>query len=69
MKAIFWDNDGVLVDTERLYYKATREVLAQVGVLLDEVVYAQLFLKESRGAWHLAAEKGVPITIIEGLRR
>ena len=35
-KAIFWDNDGVLVDTEGLYYQATREVIATVGVSLSE---------------------------------
>jgi beta-phosphoglucomutase-like phosphatase (HAD superfamily) len=34
-KAIFWDNDGVLVDTERLYYTATKQVLATVGVDLS----------------------------------
>jgi hypothetical protein len=24
IRAIFWDNDGVLVDTEKLYFQATR---------------------------------------------
>ena len=28
---IFWDNDGVLVDTEGLYYQASRDVLASIG--------------------------------------
>ena len=28
IRAIFWDNDGVLVDTEHLYFQATRQVLA-----------------------------------------
>src|SRR5690349_14393675 len=32
--ALLWDNDGVLVDTEGLYFQATREVLASVGVEL-----------------------------------
>ena len=27
-KAILWDNDGVLVDTEGLYFQATRETIA-----------------------------------------
>jgi beta-phosphoglucomutase-like phosphatase (HAD superfamily) len=40
IKAIFWDNDGVLVDTERLYFIATQRVLAGVGVSLSqELVY------------------------------
>jgi len=68
MKAILWDHDGVLVDTERLYYQATRDVLATVGVGLTVDLYRQLFLKESRGAWHLAAERGVGAAEIEKLR-
>jgi phosphoglycolate phosphatase-like HAD superfamily hydrolase len=31
MLTILWDNDGVLVDTEGLYVRATRTVLAEVG--------------------------------------
>ena len=32
-RQIFWDNDGVLVDTERYYLQASQEALASVGVL------------------------------------
>jgi HAD superfamily hydrolase (TIGR01509 family) len=51
---LLWDHDGVLVDTEHLYMQATREVLATVGVALDEALYRELFLKQGIGAWHLA---------------
>jgi len=34
MLTILWDNDGVLVDTEGLYFRATQEVLRTVGVHL-----------------------------------
>lgn len=57
--ALLWDHDGVLVDTEHLYFQATRELLAEVGVQLDASTYRQLFLVEGTGAWHLAAERGV----------
>jgi HAD superfamily hydrolase (TIGR01509 family) len=53
IKAILWDNDGVLVDTERLYFRATQEVLASIGFELSEEQFVQLFLIESRGPWHL----------------
>jgi len=56
--AILWDNDGVLVDTEALYFQATREQLASVGATLSEALYIELFLREGRGAWHLARELG-----------
>jgi HAD superfamily hydrolase (TIGR01509 family) len=66
--AVFWDNDGVLVDSERLYFQATQQVLQSVGVELNLERYQGLYLKESRGAWHLAVEKGVAATDVEGLR-
>lgn len=57
-KAILWDNDGVLVDTERLYCEATREILGTVGIDLSDDEYRELFLKHNSGAWHLAAAQG-----------
>ncbi|MCU0562845.1 MAG: HAD-IA family hydrolase [Desulfobacterales bacterium] len=43
--AIFWDNDGVLVDTEVLYYEANRQVLAGLGV---ELTVEQFAMEEKR---------------------
>ena len=34
MFTILWDNDGVLVETEGLYFRATQAVLAPVGIQL-----------------------------------
>lgn len=59
IKAIFWDNDGILVDTERLYFQATQQVLAEIGVDFAEAMYIDLFLNKAQGAWHLALEKGL----------
>lgn len=68
IKAILWDNDGVLVDTEYLYFHATRGILAKVGVELTKELYVEHMLRQSNGAWHLAAEKGVPPAEIDRLR-
>jgi HAD superfamily hydrolase (TIGR01509 family) len=68
IKAIFWDNDGVLVDTERLYYIATHRVLAGVGVYLTKEQYIELLLVQGKPPWYLAAEKGVTPDEIEKLR-
>jgi HAD superfamily hydrolase (TIGR01509 family) len=68
-EAIFWDNDGVLVDTEGLYFQATREVLAGVGVSLTEELYRELFLRQARGAWHLAEARGLPAAEVAALRQ
>ena len=67
-EAILFDNDGVLVDTEALYFQANREALAGVGVELDEATYVELFLREGLGAWHLAEARGVSAAGIEELR-
>lgn len=52
-KAIFWDNDGVLVDTEKYYFEATRHVLGYEGIDLAQELYVNFLLKQSVGAWHL----------------
>ena len=67
-EAILFDNDGVLVDTEGLYYRANREVLAGVGVALDEATYVELFLREGTGAWHLAEARGLSAEAVTDLR-
>ena len=68
IRAILWDNDGVLVDTEPLYFRATREILARVGVDLTQELYVEHLLKQGKGAWHLAAEKGAPPGEIDRMR-
>jgi HAD superfamily hydrolase (TIGR01509 family) len=68
IRAIFWDNDGVLVDTERLYFQATQETLESVGVSLNHEHYVEFFLRQGRGAWHLLEERGVSAADVERLR-
>ncbi len=68
-QAILWDNDGILVDTEHLYFQATREVLAPVGVNLTEELYRELLLVQAKGAWHLAVEQGVSETEVATLKK
>ncbi len=67
-KAILWDNDGVLVDTEHLYRDATRKILATVGIDLSDDQYGDLFLSQNNGAWHLAAARGHSDSAIIELR-
>jgi HAD superfamily hydrolase (TIGR01509 family) len=68
IRAILWDNDGVLVDTEPLYFQANRDVLASIGVDLSEEQYLDLFMVQGCGAWHLAEQRGLPLREIERLR-
>jgi HAD superfamily hydrolase (TIGR01509 family) len=69
IKAILWDNDGVLVDTERFYFLATQRVLASVGIELTQQMYYDLFLVQAKGAWHLAEARGFSTQDVDRLRR
>jgi phosphoglycolate phosphatase-like HAD superfamily hydrolase len=41
-KAIFWDNDGVLVDTEKFYYLANKKLLSRYRIELTEELFRDL---------------------------
>src|SRR5436305_13866051 len=66
---ILWDNDGVLVDTERWYFQATREVFAGVGIDLTVELYFEYFLSRSRGTSKLASAHGLSEADIAELQR
>ncbi len=55
---ILFDHDGVLVDTEHLYYQATRELLATLGVDLTLEKYLAL-QADGANAWAQAEAQGV----------
>jgi len=68
VEAIFWDNDGVLVDTEQVYYESTRDTMATARIVLTPQDYLEHFLIQGRGAWHLAEERGIAPAEIVRLR-
>jgi beta-phosphoglucomutase len=44
MRAVFFDFDGVLVDSEPLHYRALRESLVPEGIAIDEDEYARTYV-------------------------
>jgi len=63
-KWIFLDNDGVLVDTEALYFQANREALSSIGINLTRDLFEKISIKEGRSTFVLAKDKGIdPDTI------
>src|SRR4029077_14646917 len=58
VKAILWDNDGVLVDTECLFFESTRTILETIGIQLSLRQFLDLSMREGRGAFELASERG-----------
>jgi HAD superfamily hydrolase (TIGR01509 family) len=51
---IFWDNDGVLMETEHLYYQANAEALARAGVELSMEEFCRISLHQGESVLALA---------------
>ncbi len=64
---ILWDNDGVLVDTEQWYFKATQRALGELGVHLDEATYQQRMVRGA-SSWELAEQAGIDPKRIDAAR-
>lgn len=56
-KYILFDNDGVLVETERYYFLATQKALALHNIELS-FDYYQTIMPKAITAWHLMLEAG-----------
>jgi HAD superfamily hydrolase (TIGR01509 family) len=57
--ALLWDNDGVLVDTERWYFQATQVAFAGIGIDLTAEHYFDYFLSRSGGTSHFGSARGL----------
>lgn len=68
LKAIFWDNDGVLVDTEVLYFQSSKEILSEVGVELIREDFVRISLTQGKSVFDLAAERGIDQNTISQLQ-
>ncbi len=68
LRAILWDNDGVLVDTEGLYFQASREALERLGICLSEAHFIERFLKASEGLARITDEHGIDEQTLEPAR-
>jgi HAD superfamily hydrolase (TIGR01509 family) len=56
LQAVFWDNDGILVDTEELFYHATRTVLAAAGFAISTEEFTDCSLRQGRSVFDLLRE-------------
>jgi HAD superfamily hydrolase (TIGR01509 family) len=65
---ILWDNDGVLVDTERYYLQANREALAKLGIALSDDLFVDISLTQGKSLLELATAQGHSNSTIEELK-
>ncbi|MCG8589223.1 MAG: HAD family phosphatase [Proteobacteria bacterium] len=64
---LLWDHDGVLVDTERWYFEATRSVLARLDIELSQARYLDL-MAAGESCWDLARAEGLAGPELEARR-
>jgi HAD superfamily hydrolase (TIGR01509 family) len=57
-RAILWDNDGVLVDTERVFFEANRRVLATLGVEASWADFEEINLRRGESLLSLSGLDG-----------
>ncbi len=53
MRAVLWDNDGVLVDTEGLFFEANRRIFAQRGIAVSQADFADWSLRRGKSLFDM----------------
>ncbi len=64
---ILFDNDGVLVETEMWYYRASAEVLYEMGIAMDEASYKEIMVN-GLSSFVLAERAGFDAVSVEKAR-
>ena len=59
IEAILWDNDGLLVDSEALFFDLTRKAFADEGYQLDSRYWGIEYLGNARHSSEIALELGM----------
>jgi HAD superfamily hydrolase (TIGR01509 family) len=58
IEVVLWDNDGVLVDTETLFFETTRAAFARLGLDLTKEIWGRLYLSDGKSSREIAAILG-----------
>lgn len=65
VRAVLFDNDGVLVDTERLFFEVTHTAFARAGLSLERTLWSTHYLGKGFRTSALAAQLGLTPEIAE----
>lgn len=66
-KFILWDYDGVLVDTEKWYFEASRKALSDIGITISEREYMHI-MQNGLSVWEVAKAHGYSLKLIQKQR-
>jgi HAD superfamily hydrolase (TIGR01509 family) len=67
IEAILWDNDGVLVDSEAIFFEMTRTFFAEVGLHIDAEYWGVEYLGNAKHSYQIAGELGLAPELIPPL--
>lgn len=65
MKAILWDNDGLLLDSEAVFFELTRSVFSELGFELTTEYWGMEYLSRAKRTRQLARELGMASDLVE----
>lgn len=68
MDWLFWDNDGVLVLTEHLYYQACAEALQRADLVLELADFQDISLHRGQSVFDWGLARGLPAAAIPTLK-
>ena len=69
LKTILFDNDGVLVDTEGIFYAACRVILREFGMDPDEKEFADLSMVHGKSIFDMIRDRGFSEETAESARQ
>lgn len=61
-RGVIFDLDGVLIDSEGLYYRAYSEVLRQYGVSVSRAEYEDYWIAQGCGPEYIVAKHNLPVS-------
>lgn len=64
IEAVLWDNDGLLVDSEALFFDLTKAAFAEEGLELDSVYWGIEYLGNARHSSEIARELGLAAELV-----
>jgi HAD superfamily hydrolase (TIGR01509 family) len=67
IETVLWDNDGVLLDTEILFFETTQAVFTRYGLNLTKGMWGRHYLGEGKASREIAALLGADRDRIEAI--
>ncbi|NTW36056.1 MAG: HAD family phosphatase [Syntrophobacteraceae bacterium] len=64
IRAVLWDNDGLLLDSEAIFFNLTKSFFAEAGIHLDETYWGVEYLGNAKRTLQIAHELGMAADMV-----